>query len=621
VVASFEVPDSSESRIGEGEQDSSPSTDASAGRRSRPYVASFLQYLIKNQIVSEDTALLASSARQASNGKTRRTLVDILVTDFGMPREVLYDQVARFYSFRIIDINERSTRKLLPSTVSKILLGLHETISQLAIKHKVLPYETAENQPEKILVVTPNPLSREASGVARYFPYKKFEICYLREQDWDDFWRQVSREMEIAVRGLDPLQSQFEIEEVDLDSVLDMEINRGQLVALIENVFADAVRVGASDIHVVPRGARKTSVLFRIDGQLSEWFCIEDSRAEAVIAVVKGRGLGLDRFERMAAQDGSAQKVVDNVTIRFRMSVLPVISRELTGKFESVVIRILKDADASVSLETIGFDSYSLQWFREAIAKPHGMVILTGPTGCGKSTTLIAALRTVMKPTLNTITVEDPVEYLIDGARQVKLNHKLSFDDAMRSILRHDPDIVMVGEIRDHITADISIKLANTGHLTFTSLHTNDAPSAVSRLFKIGVEPFLIAQALNIVVAQRLVRKLCIGCRQPVESLDDHLLAKVGFSQDDADRGTFFKAVGCPHCVGGYKGRTAIHETLYVTQRIRDIILDSTSKIDVDEIRAEAVAHGMSSLRVAGLELVKKGVTTIEEVISTTAHE
>jgi type IV pilus assembly protein PilB len=319
--------------------------------------------------------------------------------------------------------------------------------------------------------------------------------------------------------------------------------------------------------------------------------------------------------------DGSAQKVVDNQLIRFRLSVLPIISRELGGKLESVVIRILRDADASATLERIGFDPYSLRVFEEAISKPHGIVILTGPTGSGKSTTLIAALRSVMSPRLNTITVEDPVEYLLEGARQVKLNHKLNFEDAMRAILRHDPDIVMVGEIRDRITADIAIKLANTGHLTFSTLHTNDAPSAVTRLFKMGVEPFLIANALNIVVAQRLVRKLCERCKEQEKKLNEQLLLRAGFTPEELETLHVYKPVGCINCVGGFKGRTAIHESLYVTQEIRDIILESGDRIDTNAIRISAIKHGMQTLRRSGIELVKKGVTTIDEIIATTTND
>ncbi len=587
----------------------------------RPFVSSFIEHLLNRNIITEVIASHVATGRNSANGKGRRSLVETLSEEFGIPRGILYDEVAQFYSFRIIDIHDRNARRLPPAAVNKLLVGLPESIQHLAQKYKVLPFEIAENQPDKILVVTPYPSEREIHEVARSFPYKKFEICYMNEKDWAEHWRQITLDKQQVINGLNTTNTVFEEDEAELDSVLEKEIYRSQLVALVENVFVDAVRVGASDIHFVPRGARKTTISFRIDGELTDWYTIEDARAEAVIAVVKGRGLNLDRFERMAAQDGSAQKVIDNQVIRFRISILPIISRELGGKFESVVIRILKDADASVSLETIGFDSYSLEMFREAIAQPNGMIILTGPTGSGKSTTLVAALRAVMTPALNTISVEDPVEYLLEGARQVKLNHKLSFEDALRAILRHDPDIIMVGEIRDRITADIAIKLANTGHLVFSTLHTNDAPSTISRLFKVGVEPFLIAQAMNIVVAQRLVRRLCDRCKKPAEKPSDVYLAKAGFTQEEADALTVYRPVGCLDCIGGYKGRAAIHESLFFTPEVRDLILESGERIDTLAVRESAIRHGMQTLRRSGLELVKKGTTTVDEIISNTSND
>ncbi|MDH4070556.1 MAG: ATPase, T2SS/T4P/T4SS family, partial [Ignavibacteria bacterium] len=410
----LETPEAPRTPTVEGKGSAGP--PESAEIPARPFVTSFMEHLISKEIISRDIAeqLSQESFRQ---GKQRKTVVDALIQDFGVNSDLLCKEVARFYSFRILKLNEFNPLRLGPGNVGKILSELPENMLRDVRKYKVLPFEFAKGQPEKILIVSPNPSNREAYRVARGFPFKKFEICYMREEEWNEFWRQVGAERQVAISGLDTHDQDFDPDD-DIDSMLDMEIHKGQLVALLDNIFTEAVRAGASDIHVTPKGLRKTSITFRIDGQLTEWYCIEDARAEAIVAVVKGRGVGLDRFERMAAQDGSAQRVVDGQTIRFRMSVLPVISRELGGKLESVVIRILKDADASVSLETIGFDSYSLEWFSESIARPHGMVILTGPTGCGKSTTLIAALRSVMKPTLNTITVEDPVEYLIEGARQ-----------------------------------------------------------------------------------------------------------------------------------------------------------------------------------------------------------
>ncbi|MEW6061618.1 MAG: GspE/PulE family protein, partial [Bacteroidota bacterium] len=307
--------------------------------------------------------------------------------------------------------------------------------------------------------------------------------------------------------------------------------------------------------------------------------------------------------------------------IRFRVSVIPLVGHELKNKFESIVIRILRETSIAMRLEELGFDPYSETQMRKAIKKPYGIVIVTGPTGSGKSTTLVAALRTIMDPSLNILTVEDPVEYFIDGARQVKLNPKLDFEGALRAILRHDPDIVMVGEIRDKETAEIAMKLANTGHLTLSTLHTNDAPSAVSRLFKMGIEPFLIAYSVNIIVAQRLVRKLCSKCKAKVKELDVPALKKLGLSEEEIHSTTFYRPVGCIDCLKGYKGRVAIHETLYFTKEIRQMILEAGSSINEEAIRQAGIRNGMLTLRDRALALLKQGVTSFDEVMSATTED
>jgi type IV pilus assembly protein PilB len=250
------------------------------------------------------------------------------------------------------------------------------------------------------------------------------------------------------------------------------------------------------------------------------------------------------------------------------------------------------------------------------------MVILTGPTGSGKSTTLVAALYQVVNPEVNVLTVEDPVEYVIEGARQLKIGYKMGFEQAIRSILRHDPDIVLVGEMRDKETAETAIKLANTGHLTFSTLHTNDAPSAVARLFKMGIEPFLIAYAINLIVAQRLIRRLCPKCKRKLNNFDDVLMEAAGLQIAEWRNETVYKAVGCDECGGsGYKGRMAIHEALYFTRDIRQIIVQSGAEVDEEKIRVQAKKDGSYSLRDSGLEKAKLGLTSIEEVLSATTDE
>ena len=376
--------------------------------------------------------------------------------------------------------------------------------------------------------------------------------------------------------------------------------------------------MGASDIHFIPKDFRKTEVHFRLDGLLSLWKTVDDIRADAVIAVVKDIAKGTDRFEHNLAQDGFIQKNINNKLVRFRVSIIPIINRELRVKSESIVLRVLSDPEASITVENIGFQEKNLQWFKQAIEQPYGMIILTGPTGSGKSTTLLASLRYIMSPTLNILTVEDPVEYFIEGARQVKLNPKLDFEQALRAILRHDPDVVMVGEIRDRITADIAIKLANTGHLTFTTLHTNDAPSAISRLFKMGIEPFLLSSSINAIVAQRLVRKLCDRCKAEEENVSPSMLLNIGMTREEITATKIFRPVGCIECLRGFKGRTAIHEILYLTKEIREYILNSGSSINETAIRKIATEQGMKTLREAAIELLKRGTTSLQEVVETT---
>jgi type IV pilus assembly protein PilB len=235
----------------------------------------------------------------------------------------------------------------------------------------------------------------------------------------------------------------------------------------------------------------------------------------------------------------------------------------------------------------------------------------------------VAALHQVIDPTVNVLTVEEPVEYIIRGARQLRIGPKMNFDQAIRGILRHDPDIVLVGEMRDKATAEIAIKLANTGHLTFSTLHTNDAPSAVSRLYKMGIEPFLIAYAINIVVAQRLIRTLCSACKRPVppNELDTETYIKFGFTEDDLRNHTIYEAAGCDKCSGGYKGRAAIHEALYFSKEIRRLIMQAGEEVDEELIRVQAVKEGMWTLRRSGIERVKEGTATLEEIASATTEE
>jgi type IV pilus assembly protein PilB len=581
--------------------------------------------LVDKEIITSDQLLAALEIISREPHEKRRKLPLVLVDDLHADRDRIYDEIADYYAFRKLHINEAELNDEVLAFVRKHLTGLPTTVRSMALEFRVLPYMMDPDRPERLMVVTPDPTRKEVYAIARSFPFQKFEICYIKLTQWQDLWQRVN----ITRSGYTDLETDTRdksVEELEEDSEmyeqeLEEEINRSGLVDLVENIFIDAVRLGASDIHVIPRGEKRTEFYFRIDGKLTMWYTNTDSRAEAVSAVVKDRAMNLDRFERSTAQDGFAQLLIDKKTVRFRVSVIPTIGRELKSKFESIVIRVLQEPLFSTRLEDIGFDPYSLTAFRRAITRPYGMIVVTGPTGSGKSTTLFSALRSIIDPSLNVITVEDPVEFLIEGARQVKLNPKLDFEGALRAILRHDPDIVMVGEIRDKVTAELAIKLANTGHLTLSTLHTNDAASAVSRLFKMGIEPFLIAYSINIILAQRLVRKLCDRCKVPVEQPEFEALVKLGMKEEELGDAKLYRPVGCISCMKGYKGRAAIYEALPFTKSIRTQILKSGDIVDDEAIRQEAIRRGMQPLRISGLQLVKKGITTLEEIAAVTMED
>jgi type IV pilus assembly protein PilB len=503
-----------------------------------------------------------------------------------------------------------------------------ETLSSeqraILFKAKTLPLQFDSRTPDKLVLISATPIHRDIPRIANFFRALKYEVYYAEQKQLTPHIENILRGDNIFLESIKEMEAELQESEVEPgidEAELDQEINKSMLVNLFEGCLVEAVRSGVSDVHIFPTSRFVTEFHFRLDGKLALWNKVEGTRPEAVLAVVKDRSMNIDRFERDAAQDGFIQRTIDNTVIRFRVSALPIAGSEYQQKFESIVIRVLDSRKVIKDISKIGFQKKAYEWFNESISKPQGMVILTGPTGSGKSTTLVAALYSVITSQVNVLTVEDPVEYVIDGARQIKISHKVDFEQAIRAILRHDPDIVMVGEMRDKSTADIAIKLANTGHLTFSTLHTNDAPSAVTRLFKMGIEPFLIAYAINLVVAQRLLRRLCPKCKRPAKDLNHAELTNVGFTEEEIETTTFYEPVGCSACVKGYKGRAAIHESLFFSKEIRKAIFESGEEIDEDLVRRIAISQGMLTLRASARERVKEGIAGVAEVIAATMSE
>ena len=583
--------------------------------------------LLKKGIIDFETLEKSLKLKDSDdNKKNRKNLGQILVSEFSADHDAVFREVANLYAFREVYLADEKTDDGRIAFVKKLVDALPEQQRDMMVQAKMLPFKYDERQPDKLVIIAADPTDRNLPIVARSFNVKKYEICYVRLKDLQGLMEKV---VPTQNEFLKLLQQDGEMkvddgsssEETVNEDELEAEINKSALVNLFEGCLVEAVRRGVSDVHVVPSEGNKTNFLFRVDGNLQIWHCQENTMPEAVMAVVKDRTKNVDRFEREMTQDGFIQRVIDGHQLRFRVSIMPIVTTEFKNKFESCVIRVLDDRKVITDLEKLGLQGPARAFFHKAIQKPQGIIILTGPTGSGKSTTLIAALYQVIDPTVNVLTIEEPVEYIIKGARQLKIGPKMGFEQSIRGILRHDPDIVLVGEMRDKITAETAIKLANTGHLVFSTLHTNDAPSAVARLYKMGIEPFLIAYAINIIVAQRLIRTLCKICKEPVDESDFDDLMKFGFTEEDLKTRPIYRAVGCEKCNGGYKGRAAIHEALFFTKQIRNMILNAGEKIDENGIREQASKDGMWTLRRSGMERMMEGTTTLEEVISTTVED
>lgn len=399
--------------------------------------------------------------------------------------------------------------------------------------------------------------------------------------------------------------------EVSLDEIKEIA-EEAPVIRIVNSILLEALRLGASDIHIEPM-EKTLRLRYRVDGLLYEHPSPPKHLHPAICSRVKILS-NLNIAERRIPQDGRFKIEAMGKEADIRVSILPTVHGE------KVVMRILDKSTLAPNLDALGLDASALELLRYAIAQPHGMILVTGPTGSGKTTTLYSCLQEINTADVNIITVEDPVEYQLAGINQVQTHAEvgLTFANGLRSILRQDPDIVMVGEIRDRETAEIAVQAALTGHLVLSTLHTNDAAGAVARMVNMGIEPFLLASSLLLAQAQRLYRKLCVACREPV-SISADLLRQHRLDPAIFEGATLYQARGCPQCNNlGYKGRAALMELLLVTDAIRTQMLRDA---DANKIRALAMQEGMHTLRDVGLQKVRDGVTTLEEVLRVTSGE
>ncbi len=383
------------------------------------------------------------------------------------------------------------------------------------------------------------------------------------------------------------------------------------IVKYVNLLITQAIQDRASDIHIEP-GEHELRIRYRIDGVLHEVMKSPKQIAGGVVSRVKIMA-DIDIAERRIPQDGRLSVNAHGKKIDLRVATLPTVWGE------KVVMRVLDNSTARLDLQDLGFSDTNFTRFKTSYVKPYGMILVTGPTGSGKSTTLYATLNIVSKPEINVITVEDPVEYRLPGINQVQTNNKagLTFSSALRSILRSDPDVVLLGEIRDHETAQIAIEASLTGHLVLSTLHTNDAPSAITRLTEMGIEPFLVGSALDCVLAQRLARRLCPKCKEEYEPHEQELTGARFPWLSGEPHPTFFRPVGCTACSRtGYKGRLALHEVMSVTEEVERLAVSHASAAEIEKV---AKSQGMISLRDDGWAKVVQGVTSVEEILRVVA--
>jgi len=499
-----------------------------------------------------------------------------------------------------------------PYSLDSSLLGV--VPPALCQKHRIVPISLTQ---KKLLVAIADPSDFSVVTELKFLTNLDIELRLTSESSiiagQEQLFGTSSYLDELLDSFVEDIQVVSDTEQNSDFLEIELPTEDAPVVKLVNAILIDAIQKNVSDIHLEPY-EKTFRVRFRIDGILYEVMTPPQKLKNAIISRLKIMA-NLDIAERRLPQDGRIKlSLGGKKEMDFRVNVLPTLFGE------KVVLRLLDKSNLQIDMAKLGLDPIQLSSLKEAISKPHGMVLVTGPTGSGKTTTLYSALTELNRESTNINTAEDPVEFNIPGINQAQVNEDigLTFAAALRAFLRQDPDVIMVGEIRDYETAEIAIKASLTGHLVLSTLHTNDAPGTINRLLNMGVEPFLVASSLNIIVAQRLARRICISCKAET-SVNPEVLLSAGMRAGEAAHTTVFHGVGCSKCSGtGYRGRIALYETMVVTESLRELILHGASAAD---LKRQAIKDGMTTLRVSGLSRLREGLTTLEEVIRVTASD
>ncbi len=553
------------------------------------------EILVREGLITQEQLKRALQEQKSSGMRLGYTLVKL-----GLIEETeVTKMLARQYRMPAVDLS----RFEVDQKILKLLTP------DIAIKHTVLPLKR-EGRTLTIAIADPNNVTaiEDIKFITRcdIFPVVAGE--YTLRNAIDRYYQQSDAQLQNLLKTVEAAEDLEVVEEQQ-----DEQVNAGDIaedapvVKLINGLLTDAVKRGASDIHIEPF-EHELRVRYRVDGALQEVMKPPVKMRAALTSRVKIMAQ-LNIAERRVPQDGRIKLKMGSRVIDFRVSTLPVLFGE------KIVLRILDKGNLTFDLSKFGFEPKAEGDLMKAILNPYGMVLVTGPTGSGKTTTLYSALSKINTIEVNIMTAEDPVEYNLMGINQVLVRNDvgMTFAAALKAFLRQDPNIIMVGEIRDLETGSIAIKAALTGHLVLSTLHTNDAPSTITRMIDMGIEPFNVASAVNIIVAQRLVRRVCSGCKTEHPYTDEELTA-MGIKRSE---GPFYRGAGCDVCNGtGYKGRQGLYEVMLMSSALRRLVLRGGS---TEELRDQGVKDGMLTLRMDGMVKVKRGVTTLEEVVKETA--
>ena len=558
-----------------------------------------LQALTDAGVLKESDAKKARDAKQHGSGAMRDTLVSLgAVTETQIAEAIAKHQGLNMVHVGEIDIS--------PSVL--------EIVGQpVAKRHQILPIESNENM---VKVACAEPLEFEALDNLRFVFNKDIEMVIAPKDELTDAINRFYGGATVD-ESVDSMLQEFTDSDIAPvgDSGQSKTADTGEddapVVRLVRLLIEEAVRARASDVHVECM-ADKMRIRYRIDGLCEEVQTPPKRLQGAILSRLKILAK-IDIAEKRRPQDGRIFMRIDGRDIDFRVSCLP------STHGESIVLRILDKAKALIGLDRLGFDAHDYERFRKIITRPNGIFLVTGPTGSGKTTTLYAALNELNRPDVKIISAEDPVEYNLAGINQCQVHDQigLTFARILRSILRQAPNIILIGEIRALDVAEVAVQAALTGHLVFSTLHTNDAPSAITRLIDMGIKPFLVASSVQAIMGQRLLRRICDRCKEP-EVPDARVVKAMGLSPEDIEGVTFYHGRGCPNCNGsGYRGRQGLFELMEMTSTVRELAF---TRAPVDQIRQQAVMAGMATLRVDGIRKAKAGITTLDEAMRITVR-